>query len=229
MTEASNQSYLYRDVRVDIPSLPDNYTKLQRSWCQEKLAQDLKTYHKPTYDHSLRVSSLAMSLAIDLGLPREHIILLGKVGIYHDIGKLKVTQAILDKPKWDLSDEEKKILYQHGDAGVEILGNADQEDIGCEDFLALVREHGLGPEDKKPSHRLTWIIKACDIIDSSLQAKRLGEKTYSLGYIIDCLNHKLYCQPQLTKQQLMQLKQFLAKLFNPKSSAIVESIHPSRY
>lgn len=65
-----------------------------------------------TYQHSSRVAEIARRIAAHLGLPAEVLPQLYRAGLLHDIGKLGVSNRILDKPG-KLDPEEWKRIQQH--------------------------------------------------------------------------------------------------------------------
>ena len=84
------------------------------------LARTVDTNSSWTAGHSERVTNLAMTLGRDLGLPPDEIDLLRRGGLLHDIGKLGVSQSILDKPG-KLTEEEFAVMRRHPSKGAEIL------------------------------------------------------------------------------------------------------------
>jgi putative nucleotidyltransferase with HDIG domain len=70
--------------------------------------------------HSLRVSILALAFGRHLGFDEADLNLLGMGALLHDIGKMRVPSAILNKPG-KLTDREFDIMKSHVPAGVEIL------------------------------------------------------------------------------------------------------------
>jgi putative nucleotidyltransferase with HDIG domain len=80
----------------------------------------LKKKHEYTAQHSLRVCVLALMFGRQLGFPPERLNVLGLGALLHDIGKMKVPNEILDKPK-ALTEEETQIMKSHVPRGVEIL------------------------------------------------------------------------------------------------------------
>ena len=72
----------------------------------------LKKRDEYTALHCLRVSILALAFGRHLGLEEEELNLLGLGGLLHDIGKMRVPDAILTKPS-KLSDREYEIMKSH--------------------------------------------------------------------------------------------------------------------
>ena len=84
------------------------------------LARTVDTNSPWTAGHSERVTNLAMNLGRELGMSTHEIDLLRRGGLLHDIGKLGVSQSILDKPG-KLTEEETAVMRRHPSKGAEIL------------------------------------------------------------------------------------------------------------
>ena len=65
-----------------------------------------------TYNHSHNVASTTVTLAGLLGCSRQRIFLLYIAGLLHDLGKMTISEMILDKPG-PLSKEEMSVMKQH--------------------------------------------------------------------------------------------------------------------
>ena len=74
--------------------------------------------------HSERVSALSKALGMKLGIKNEDLNELSMAGMYHDIGKISIPDAILDKPS-ALTKEEYDIMKTHTESGYQILKAAD--------------------------------------------------------------------------------------------------------
>lgn len=73
-----------------------------------------------TGDHIRRVESLTTGLARRLGFDRAAATAMGRAAILHDVGKLHVPDAVLQKPG-PLTDAERVIVQEHTVAGERIL------------------------------------------------------------------------------------------------------------
>jgi len=73
-----------------------------------------------TAGHSIRVTRYAVELANAIGLPESEVEKVNLSGLLHDLGKIGVPDAILDKPG-RLTDEEWKVMKQHPIIGYEML------------------------------------------------------------------------------------------------------------
>jgi putative nucleotidyltransferase with HDIG domain len=74
-----------------------------------------------TAGHSQRVQRIAVALGEELGLGHEQLDVLRFAGLFHDIGKIGVPDAILTKPD-RLTELEFEIVKRHPEDGARIVG-----------------------------------------------------------------------------------------------------------
>jgi putative nucleotidyltransferase with HDIG domain len=74
-----------------------------------------------TAGHSQRVRRIAVAIGEELGLEREQLEVLRFAGLFHDIGKIGVPDAILTKPA-GLTELEFEIVKRHPEDGARIVG-----------------------------------------------------------------------------------------------------------
>jgi putative nucleotidyltransferase with HDIG domain len=74
-----------------------------------------------TAGHSQRVQRIAVALGEELGLERAQLEVLRFAGLFHDIGKIAVPDAILTKPD-RLTELEFEIVKRHPEDGARIVG-----------------------------------------------------------------------------------------------------------
>lgn len=80
----------------------------------------LKERHEYTYLHSIAVCALMIGLARAVDLDESLIPDIALAGLLHDIGKVRVPSALLDKPG-PLSDAEFGVVRQHVERGRDLL------------------------------------------------------------------------------------------------------------
>jgi putative nucleotidyltransferase with HDIG domain len=85
-----------------------------------------------TYRHSIGVMDAAVAIGNALGFSPERLQLLRRAALLHDVGKLSISNTILDKPS-RLTDEELAIIKFHPGVSAEILGH-----IGAFGEIAIV-------------------------------------------------------------------------------------------
>ena len=133
------------------------------------LARAVEAKSAFTAGHSERVTHLALTLAAELGVPESQREVLSRGARLHDVGKISIPDAILEKPG-KLTPEEFAIIQQHPETGAHIL----EPLATMRELIPLVRWHherldgtgypdGIG-EDEIP--HLVRILSICDVYDS---------------------------------------------------------------
>ncbi len=87
------------------------------------LAAAIEARDHYTLGHSTRVSEYAVALARELGLDAEKVEEIEIACLFHDVGKIKIPDAILHK-KGKLDPREFKEMRRHPEYGAEILSKA---------------------------------------------------------------------------------------------------------
>ena len=139
----------------------------------------VRAYHQTTFQHILIVTGLACSFATAMGMRRTDIEKLTIAGLLHDIGKVDIPAAILDKPG-KLTSEEFDVIRTHPPAGYRFL--ARQSGI-AEDVLDAILHHhefldGTGYPDGLAGDQirdLTRILTVCDIMGALLERRSYKE------------------------------------------------------
>ena len=135
----------------------------------EALAAALEAKDSYTASHSRAVVGRAREVGRKLGMKGEELRTLRLAAIFHDIGKIAVTEAILNK-RGPLTAAERREIERHTEVGERILSAVDF----LADVLPLVRhEHerwdGLGYPDGLSGEDIplgSRIILACDAYDA---------------------------------------------------------------
>lgn len=89
-----------------------------------------------TAGHSLRVAEYALQIGRAMDLPEEKRNVLREAALFHDIGKIGITESILNKPG-KFSDEEYELMKKHPVIGSEIVSSFDHLQLHAE----IVRHH----------------------------------------------------------------------------------------
>lgn len=100
--ELENISALVDDISASIARHPNAFISLAR----------LKSLDDYTYMHSVAVCALMIALGNQLNLPAVLIRRVGMAGLLHDIGKMAIPGAILNKPG-RLSGDELQLIRTH--------------------------------------------------------------------------------------------------------------------
>jgi HD-GYP domain-containing protein (c-di-GMP phosphodiesterase class II) len=105
----------------------------------------LRDFDDHSYVHSVNVSILSIALGDYLGLNRQQLFELGFAAMFHDIGKVLIPPAVLNKHGW-LNDEEWRLVSQHPDFGMLMLFSVQGlQDLPYRAMLA-VYEHHMKPD-----------------------------------------------------------------------------------
>ena len=96
----------------------------QRRTLANALARAVDAKDSYTRSHCQTVSQLCALIAAEVGLDRERSTRLRLAGLLHDVGKIGVPDAILNKPA-RLTEEEFEVMKEHVILGHEIVASAD--------------------------------------------------------------------------------------------------------
>jgi putative nucleotidyltransferase with HDIG domain len=88
------------------------------------LSQALEFRDKVTGGHSERVTAYSLIMANSMGYPEEEMENLRLGALLHDVGKIGVSDLILNK-QGKLTDEEFAIMQEHPTLGMKIIANID--------------------------------------------------------------------------------------------------------
>jgi putative nucleotidyltransferase with HDIG domain len=86
----------------------------------EDMLNDIKEYHPPTYEHSIRVGLIASKIAESMHLDPKPAL----YGVLHDIGKTKIPIEVLGKTK-GFTKEDMETMKAHTLDGFKILLDKD--------------------------------------------------------------------------------------------------------
>jgi putative two-component system response regulator len=127
-----------------------------------------------TQGHAERVTDYALALAAAVDLPASEREVLRKGALLHDIGKISIPDAVLDKPG-RLTAEEFDLVKQHTIQGARIV----EPLRSIRDTVPLIRWHherldGAGyPDGLSGDHipRVVRILSVADVYDSLASAR----------------------------------------------------------
>jgi putative two-component system response regulator len=165
LEESNNEiSRIYSLLKKDYDSEVDNLQNLLIT-----LANLIESKDSYTDGHTRRVGSFSKLIGMKIGLPPEKIRTLEITGIIHDIGKVGVSEEILNKPG-KLTDEEFEEMKKHT-----VLGHHICKPLNIlKDCLDPIRHHhekldGSGYPDGLKGDEISIearIIAVSDIFDA---------------------------------------------------------------
>lgn len=147
------------------------------------LSQIIDARENSLLGHSVTVAKYATAIAKKFNLSEEQVYDLKRSALLHDIGKLGISETILQKPG-KLSEEEYRLIKCHPYIGKKILGNIK----GMEKVAVIVLQHheqysGKGYPNQLSEEEIlieARIIALCDALDTMLSTR-----TYKQGWPID--------------------------------------------
>ena len=170
---------------------------------------------KETGDHVKRVAEYAKFLAIKCGLDEEEGDLIKVASPMHDIGKVAIADAILNKPG-KLSEEEFTAVQEHANIGYDLLKNSKRSILKAAAIIAKQhheRWDGTGYPDGRSGdniHIYGRIVSVADVFDA-LATDRPYKKAWELEQILTHFKHERGKQfdPELIDVFLENLDGFL--------------------
>jgi putative two-component system response regulator len=155
----------------------------------DSLVRTLEARDPYTSGHSLRVRRYALRLAGVLGLDRRQRKQLSLAAKLHDIGKVGLPEAILNKPA-DLTAEEYRRVQEHPVIGERILAPI----IHSAAVLAAIRSHherldGGGYPDGLAGEQIPVLARVITVVDcfDALTSSRAYRSYLSVGQALEVL------------------------------------------
>jgi putative nucleotidyltransferase with HDIG domain len=118
--------------------LLESYRRLEESALEavETLNATVDAKDPYTAGHSQRVQRVALAVGAELRLAPAALDALRFAGLFHDLGKLRVPDAILTKPE-PLTPEEYDVIKRHPEDGAAIVGRLGR----LREAVPLIRHH----------------------------------------------------------------------------------------
>lgn len=196
--EAENQMYRFKITE----------SMSVRNVAIQAIHKTLTDKYKEERIHSEKVSQMCYVTGLALGINDERLEELKLAGMYHDIGKIAIPDAILDKPG-PLTKDEFDIMKTHTEIGYNILRAADSYSRLAEYALTHhERWDGLGyPRGLKGEDipLISRIITLCDSYDAITTNRIYRQKRSKDDAVIEII-----------KQAGKQFDPELAKIFVTK-------------
>lgn len=165
----------------------------------------LKQKDETTFQHSLAVSVLMGKLGDALGLDRDTVELLVLSGMLHDVGKLSISNDILQK-QGKLTAEERTIIQSHPRRGHHILSN--HADLPPETLEICLHHHEYLDGSGYPGRLkgadigpLVRIATVCDVFEALTSAR-----PYKRGWrVVDALAWMFERDQQFDRKLVLRL------------------------
>lgn len=161
----------FQDIAIDfntmVRRLDNIITEMDRNFLAsiESLSKAIEFRDKYTGGHSQRVSKYSALVAKEMGFDNKTIERIKIVGLLHDIGKIGVPGAILNKPGL-LTEKEWQKIKNHPLIAVEILSTGPFRDL-----IPMIRAHherydGKGYPDGLQGDEIPMIAQIMGVADA---------------------------------------------------------------
>ena len=185
--------------------LSDTYDKLENAYLEsiEVLRYTVEAKDTYTRGHSDRVSAYSVLIGEKLGLSESDIHTLRIGGLFHDIGKIGITDTILLKES-RLTDDEYSQIKNHPAIGAHILQNATI----FKDIIPIVKHHherydGNGYPGKLKGEDIPYFARITTVADAfdAMTSRRSYRDILSLDFVKSELEKGSGTQfdPEITK------------------------------
>jgi len=158
------------------------------------LGEAVETRSQETGNHVKRVAEISRILAVAYGLDEVEVELIKLASPLHDIGKIGVPDAILNKPG-KLDPEEWVIMKSHAELGHRMLAGSNRKILKAASIIALEHHekwdgsgypHGKKGEDIHIYGRLTALADVFDALGSD----RCYKKAWPLDRIVSLMEEE---------------------------------------
>jgi two-component system response regulator RpfG len=145
------------------------------------------------------VAELTVLIARQLGMPAPALRSLARAGLLHDIGKLRIPDAILTKPG-PLTDEEWVVMKRHPQMGVDILRRMGNK-FEAESAAVLYHHErmdgsgypaGLAGDAIPLSARILGVADTYDVLVSDRPYRRARTREEAVRIVLEERGHHLY-------------------------------------
>jgi HD-GYP domain-containing protein (c-di-GMP phosphodiesterase class II) len=108
-----------------------------RGWFDAVVTLGLKVKDREARGHNLRVARLCVSIGRQMSMSASELRILARAGLMHDIGKLGIPEAVLEKHS-PLDESEWILMRTHPEMGLTLLDRAGQS---SREVLAVLYHH----------------------------------------------------------------------------------------
>ncbi len=152
----------------------------------------IKSVDQYTYMHSISVCVLMTAFARAMDFDADTIRQISVGALLHDLGKMRVSPEILNKPG-KLNMDEFQLMKRHVDFGEELLaGQSWMSELSLKVVLEHHERidgsgypHGLSGDEISEVGRMAAIVDVYDALTSSRCYKKSWEPTYTLGKMLE--------------------------------------------
>lgn len=162
------QQSLQQEVDKKTQELKDSSRRIQRLSEQIMMSLASAIDAKDTYTrgHSMRVAEYSRELAKRMGKNARELEDIYYIGLLHDIGKIGISNKIINKPG-RLTEEEYNVIRSHPKIGAEILGNISElPDISIGAHWHHEHYDGTGYPDNLAGKEIPEVARIIGVADA---------------------------------------------------------------
>ncbi len=179
-----------------------------------------------TKGHSSRVADMAFEFGRSIGLTENECESLRKAGMLHDIGKIAISETILQKPS-PLTPEEMQKVRQHPVIGEHICRPL----LSLQSILPAIRHHherwdGKGFPDALRGNKIPLFARILSIVDSF--DAMLSERPYRRAMNFSTAIKKMSSEAHLNQWD-PELVEIFLRLLTEKAGEIKERWYSSMF
>jgi PAS domain S-box-containing protein len=217
LKDKENRVIEYMAISHDITEIENLHDELEDTQREiiYKLGEIGETRSSETGYHVKRVAEYSKLLAQKSGLDYKDVNILFMASPMHDIGKIGIPDAILNKPG-KLTAEEWEIMKTHTQIGFNILKNSKRETLKAAGIVSYTHHErwdgtgyplGLKGEEIHIFGRITAIA---DVFDA-LSSERVYKKAWSIEKILELFDEEKgkHFDPNLINIFMNNLDEFL--------------------
>ncbi|HSP69254.1 MAG TPA: HD domain-containing phosphohydrolase, partial [Bryobacteraceae bacterium] len=180
-------------------SIQEGRDRLVRAYVEfvSSLASALDARDPYTAGHSLRVSEYSCAIARSMNVPEEEFEIIRVGALLHDIGKIGISDVVLQKPG-KLTPEEETLIRQHPVIGRKILECVQ----GFDAYLQVVELHhenwsgggyprGLKGEETPRTARIVKVADTYDAMTSDRPYRRGMQHEDAIRILEECAGAQL--------------------------------------
>ena len=217
LKDKENRVIEYMAISHDITEIENLHDELEDTQREiiYKLGEIGETRSSETGYHVKRVAEYSKLLAQKSGLDYKDVNILFMASPMHDIGKIGIPDAILNKPG-KLTAEEWEIMKTHTQIGFNILKNSKRETLKAAGIVSYTHHerwdgtgYPLGLKGEK-IHIFGRITAIADVFDA-LSSERVYKKAWSIEKILELFDEEKgkHFDPNLINIFMNNLDEFL--------------------
>ncbi len=189
------QSHLEQKVKEQTKKVRQSFLNSITS-----LVYALEAKDKYTHGHSQRVTKIAVAIAKKLAIPQAVLEKIELAGLLHDVGKIGVSETILNKPG-RLTSKEFEAVKSHCEIGERILAPIVED----KEILEMVRHHherydGTGYPDGLSGGQITQgasIVAVAEVYDAIVSP---GAMSLAVADAYDAMTSDRPYRPAMTPE-----------------------------